>query len=229
MNDWQNQGQQDSWGNPQGWQGNDNTMGQQNQWGQQQSGQQNQWGGQQHMGQGGNGGSFGTPPRRNRRGAIIAGVLVACIVVGIVLWITLSGGAYSPSGSAPQQSQLYGRWELTRTVHRGASSGTFTPGHPNWSGSYHITFEENGEFTELNFWNFTLAGFLHEIGGTWSIDGRALVLQRTQGQVGIYSFISERRLGISSDGNTLSMTYSRRHLQNGRNVTWHYRHTFVRV
>ena len=133
-------------------------------------------------------------------------------------------GCFSVSGTAPDRAQLVGRWQLTQTRYRGniGSGRTFAPGstaHPGWSGGYFIEFFENGTFSEQNFWN--LDGT--RLSGTFILEGNSLKLTTT-GTQDEWEFVGTRHVGISSDGNTLTMTYTR-----NQGAAWHYLHTFTRV
>jgi len=151
-------------------------------------------------------------------------LVLALLIPAFVL--TGCGGSYSASGNAPTAEQLTGRWNLTQTQYRGsgflASATTHRPGTttpPGWTGGYFISFDADGSFSEQNFWNFALT----TLNGTFELNDRNLTLT-TSGSQGEWVFVGDRQVGISNDGNTLTMTYTRR--QNG---TWHYRHTFERA
>jgi len=157
---------------------------------------------------------------------IIKPLSIALILATMLIGLTLIGsgcGAASPVGNAPTQAELTGRWNLTQTRYTGGMGGcgmavTNRPGDFLWSGGYFIQFNENGTFSESNFWSFSNSG-------TWTLIGDSLTLNGGGGApaFGELQFISDRRVGLQ--GNTLTMTYTRR---SGIN-TWHYLHTFTRA
>ena len=153
--------------------------------------------------------------------------VIALALLAPLIIMTGCFGGYSVGGNTPTVEELTGRWELTETRHRGAIGGpifatTHRPGAtawPGWTGGYFIEFGADGTFSEQNFWNFDLS----TLTGTFVLDGRDLTLT-TSGRRGDWVFVGDRRIGISRDGNTLTMVYRREQLG-----TWNYRHTFERV
>jgi len=149
------------------------------------------------------------------------------LVVSIVMLTGCGGSAWNDVGTAPERDQLNGIWQLTRMQTDGlpdaqASFRDIAPGHPLWAGGYFIEFDEEGNFAEIDFWNWHWFDVVSE--GTFTLNGNNLTLVRTGGIVVTdmeYAFIGSRYVGINNDGNTLTITY--------RRSNWTYTATFTRV
>ena len=100
--------------------------------------------------------------------------------------------------------QLFGRWNLTQITHN-PGNVTQTPQSLDWIFDYHITLNDDNTFSEINFWNWNV----HT--GTWALNGNTLTLTRQTGTtpLGGYAFVSIRNISLSSDTNTMTMTYTR--------------------
>ena len=122
-------------------------------------------------------------------------------------------------GYPPSAEELIGKWYLTQIFTSGF--GIITPdfGSDVWTADYFIEFNEDGTFSELNYWNW-----LNIVDGTWALgEYRDLMLTLDRGaNAGDLIFIGSRTLGLSADGQTLRMQYRR--TQGGE--TWAYTHTF---
>jgi len=154
-------------------------------------------------------------------------LIASLLLVFVSMTLVGCGRGFSVSGSAPTLEQLQGRWDLVETMYR-EGNHTFTnrPGDTDWvfTGQYHITFTDN-HFEEFNFWHW------NTVHGTFVLDGSSLTLSPSVASppipMGGYAYINQRSLGL--EGNILTMTYTRRANVLGRNVTWHYLHTFTKA
>jgi len=123
------------------------------------------------------------------------------------------------TGVAPTQEQLLGKWYLN-TQWTSGIFGTSRPGDALWVGGYFIEFNEDGTFSEVNFWNH-----LNTVSGTWTLSGSTLTLTRLTGSDGGLTFIGTRTLEINAEGSELIMIYSR---PNPPADAWEYINVFSR-
>ena len=120
---------------------------------------------------------------------------------------------------------LLGRWRLAEyTFHN--LEATFHPGDEWWFADYFIEFNRDGTFSELNFWTPMFGAT-----GTWELSGDTVYLALDLGLedlgaiYGLAPFVGPRALGISPDGNTLTMRYERPALY----YYWEYTAVFSRA
>ena len=157
--------------------------------------------------------------------------LVATIMVAMFALVLVGCGI----GQAPEQDQLVGRWNLTRIETGGlpreqSDLRVQEPGSSFWASGYFIEFDADGNFSEIDFWNWRGTTVISS--GTFALDGNDLTLTRTGGVAAgtmPYRFVGDRRVGISSDGNTLTMTYTRTQTILGQQARWDYTLTFERA
>jgi len=165
--------------------------------------------------------------------------VVLALATVMAVGLTACGRGWTPDvGASPERDQLNGRWNLTRIVTEGmppadAYLRIIQNGHMYWTGDYFIEFDEDGNFSELDFWNW----FDFDVTvsyGTFELSGNNLTLTRAGGIAPAsmeYGFLGNRFVGISSDGNTLTISYRRSQGNYGgrNNNFWVYTMTFTRV